>query len=197
MKSDIADIILEYIVAPEDERPKLTNKQIETFERITVLCSLLERHRIDKDVIKIYRTTQAEGGKEVSVAQAYRHLDYAKYVLGNIQEINRKFERVALANWQKELMQRAREIDDIRGFNQGMANLIKLYGLDREDPIPIDYSQFQPVQPIFGFFPELFEQNELPPDDELLIELEKLRNPEKYRKNKFDDVEYVDFEEKL
>src|SRR5690606_18681041 len=133
-----------------------------------------------------------EAGKEVSLAQAYRHLDIAKYVLGNIQEINRKFERMALANWQKKLMARAEELDDIRGFSQGMTNLIKLLGLDREDPIPLDYSKFQPVQPIFGFFPELFDQNELLSDDELLRELEELKNPKKYRKKEL-DAEYVDF----
>ncbi len=196
MKSDIKDIILEHIVAPDDERPELTPKQIQTYERVTSLCSLMERHRIDKDVINIYRTLQKENGNEVSIAQAYHHMDIAKHVVGNLQQINRKFERIALANWQKELMVLAKESNDIRGFNQGMANLIKLFGLDREDPIPLDYSKFQPVRPIFGFFPELFDHNEeLQSDDEFQATLKELISPEKYRKKKT-DAEYVDFEEK-
>lgn len=193
MSTETADIILHWIKTPEEERQKLTAKQDQVYRRTVSLISLLEKHRIDKDAIDIYLQLQADKGDPISKAQAYRDLDRAKYIQGNITQIHRKFERNSLAAWQKEVMEKAVALNDIRGYNQGMANLIKLLGLDREDPIPLDYSKFQPVRAVFGFFPELFPHNELPSDDELLLKIEELKNPAKFKKEK--NGEYVDFTE--
>lgn len=192
MKVDIGEMILEHIKTPEDQRPALSEHQQKTFLRVMSLCSLLERHRVDKEVIDIYREIELSKGEEVSIASAYRHLDLAKYVRGNLSEIVRKYERIALADWQRKIMQKAEAIDDFRSFNSGVANIIKLLGLDRPDPIPVDYSKLTPVQPIFGFFTDLFD-NEFQTDEELLQELQELQNPKKYQKSNVG--EYVDYEE--
>jgi len=185
---------LYWIKTPEEDRTPLTKKQDEVYRRTVLLISLLEKHRIDKTAIDIYIQVQADKGAVISKAQAYRDLGIAKYIIGNITQIHRKFERASLVAWQKERMERAVVLDDIRGFNQGMSNVIRILGLDREDPNPVDYSTFQPVRPIFGFFPELFAHNELPPDNELLLKIEELKNPKKFQKVSKNE-EYVDFTE--
>lgn len=193
MKADNKDILLEYLLTPEDERGSLTEKQGEILQRVISVISLLEKHRIEKQVIDLHLAlTKEKTGKEINRSTAYRDLDAAKYIQGNLIDINRKFERASLSQWTKEVMAKALEKDDIRSFNMGMANLIKLQGLDRPDPIDVDYSKLKPVQPIFGFFTELFADVELPPEDELEREIQALLEPEKFKKKK---GEYVDFEE--
>lgn len=195
MTHDGKEVLLQYVKTPEDERGSLTEKQEEIFLRVVQMISLKEKHRVDKDAIAIHMELQKQKGKSISQAAAYRDLNTAKFIQGEINEVHRKFERYALSNWTKEVMMKAIEIDDLRAFNQGMANLIKINRLDQPDPIPIDYSKFQPVRPVFGFFPDIFTHQDLPESEEdFLEEMRRLREPEKYKK-KVLDGEFDDHEE--
>lgn len=182
MTTQRQDQLLQYILKPEDERDGLPDKLREQYHRIVMLVGLMSQHRITRDVIDIYMKLQKDNGSRISQSQAYRDLEDARYVVGEMESINKKFERVAMANWQKEVMKKAVEMDDIRGFNAGMANIIKILGLDRNDPSPIDYTKLQPVRPLFGFYPELFTHDDLPSDEDFLATIEELSRPKKYRK---------------
>lgn len=181
MTIDRQEEILKYILKPAGEREEMPKKLEQQYHRIIKLVSILSQHRLTKDAIDVYMEVQRIQGQPVSQSQAYRDLADAKHVAGEMEQVNKKFERTALANWQKEVMAKAVKLDDIRGFNSGMANLIKILGMDRNDPLPIDYRELQPVRPIFGFFPELFEHDDLPSDEDFLATIEELKRPAKYR----------------
>ena len=195
MKSDFKEILLQFMLMDSEDQEKnpLTAKQEEIFLRVKELICLLDRHRIKATVIKLHRElTKIKTGKNLSQASAYRDLEIAEYIQGNMLKTNVQFERYSMGEWQKEEMAKAAEAGNTAGFNHGMANYIKIKKLDRPDPIEIDYSQLVPVRPIFGFFTELFTEHELPPEDELQREIEALLEPAKFQKKK---GEYVDFEE--
>lgn len=208
--ADTKEILLRWVKTPEKERKPLTPKQEEIYMRVIQMCTLIERHRLDRDAVAIHMEMQAmkdmvpsmkgnklvftEGKNKISQAVAYEDLHKAKYLLGEINRINARFERYSLANWQKEVMAKCEQAGDYRGFNGGSANLIKIQGLDRPDEIPIDYTQMTPVRPIFGFFPEIIPHENVPEDhDEFLEKMRELRAPAKFKKTV--DVEDINYEE--
>lgn len=209
-QADTKEILLRWVKTPEKDRKPLTPKQEEIYMRVIQMCTLIERHRLDKDAVAIHLEIQAmkdeiptlkgdklvytDGKNKISQAVAYEDLHKAKYLLGEINRINTRFERYTLSNWQKEMMVKAEILSDIRGFNGGAANLIKVLGLDRPDEIPIDYTQMTPVRPIFGFFPEIIPHENVPEDhDEFLEKMRELRSPAKFKKTV--DVEDINYEE--
>jgi len=193
---DTKEVLLQWVKTPEKDRAPLSPKKEEMYLRVVQLCTLVDRHRHTKDAISIHMEFQRVKGNSISQAVAYNDMSIAKYILGEINLIQKRFERYSNANWQKEVMAQAVEIGDLRAFNGGMANLIKLQELDTPDEIPIDYTQWEPVRPIFGYFTHLFTDEDLPEDDEeFLIKMEELRSPAKFKKS-LDHVPNIDFEEK-
>jgi len=192
MKAELADIFLTYLKTPEEDRSPLPPKRLEIFQRVKSVISLMLEHKTDRDVVELHVSLQADRGSKISMAAAYRDLSIAKYIHGNMTEVNRQYERASLAEWQREQMKKAAEAKDQRGFNMGMKNLITLLQLDKEDPIPIDYDALKPTPVIFGFFPEVFTHNDLPESEEELLEkLEELRSPKKFQASD----EFTDYEE--
>lgn len=194
MKADFKEILLQFMLMEEEDQKNnpLTPKQEEILLRVKSLLCILDKHRIKSRALKIHQELwKLKYDKEVSLQTAYRDLDIAEHIQGNMLKTNVQFERYAMGEWQKEEMVKAAEAGNTAGFNHGMANYIKIKQLDKPDPIQIDHRLIQPVQPIFGFFTELFTEHELPPEDELQREIEALLEPAKFKKNK---GEYVDFE---
>jgi hypothetical protein len=184
MTTDTADFFLVYLKTPEDERPTLSPKRGQILKRILSIISLLVEHTNDADVIELHISIENDLGNKISKAVAYRDMFAAKYIHGNMTEINRKYERVTLAELQKKQMYKSLEADDTRGFNMGMKNLITLLQLDKPDPIEFDYATLQPATPIFGFYKEIFTHNDLPEsDEEFLATIERLKSPAKFKES--------------
>jgi hypothetical protein len=182
MTIDAADFYLVYLKTAESERPSLSPKKAEILKRIKRLISLMIEHTNDIDAIDLHISIEQDNGNKISKAVAYRDMFAAKYIHGNMTEINRKYERVTLAELQKKQMHRSLEADDTRGFNMGMKNLITLLQLDKPDPIEFDYDTLQPATPIFGFYKEIFTHNDMPEsDEEFLKTIERLKSPSKFK----------------
>ena len=183
MKSiDTRDMILTWLKTNEEERPVLSEKQSEIFRRVMSCVALSEQHRLDKDVVDIHMALEKENHVKISRAQAYRDLDIAKYIRGDLQAINRKFDRLMMRNWQMESMQRTFSQGNDDAFNKGMANLIKIVNPNGEDN-QLDPEDINPVRPMFGFFTELFEHVDLPETpEELEADINMLIDPPKYKK---------------
>lgn len=192
MNLDTKEILLSYLSTPEEERGALTPKQGETLLRVIRVIALFDNHRVEKHVVDLHMALMKEMGTPISRATAYRDLETAKYIQGDVMKINKKFERWSAGEWIKEAMTKCMAVDDFRSFFAGAAILAKTYEFDKRDTVDIDYRTLRPVRPIFGFFPDLFSDVELPEtEEELQREIEALKSPAKFRKT----GEYVDFED--
>ena len=80
-----------------------------------------------------------------SKAQAYRDIKNAHNLFGDIQATSKDGVRSILYEYAMKIFQLATNDKNITEMNRAMSNLIKLKGLDRDDPEIPDFSRLKPT----------------------------------------------------
>jgi hypothetical protein len=121
------DRIYAHYIYPEEI--ELTKKEKELRERWSFAWTTLLNERVTGEVVEMLVNEY-----DISIAQAYRDLKIAKKLFGDVNESTKQAER----NFLSELaLITFREAANARNFNQmnkAITNLIKLKGLDQDEP---------------------------------------------------------------
>lgn len=179
------DLIIAHIKSPA-EMPLKDKRLAERLKRIKKADDLLYQWKVTKTVVDMMVTIFKEHDPKYSLATAYRDVADAKLIFSF--DVNKKYERLMLAEWIKKTMLKAitGNKPDYRAYSSMAATLAKVLGLDREEIDIPDLSQLQPPDIEFGFFPDEMSAN-LPAPEELETILLKLEKP-KRRKSSLGDI---------
>lgn len=110
---------------------------------------------------------------ECSQAQAYRYVSNALRLFGNIRLANKEGLRVLLLEYQLKLISEAMSSKNYKEANRGIANAIKIAGLDRDDNQAIDLTDLQPHTFMVAFDPSTLGFDELEDVESLLAKVKK------------------------
>lgn len=110
---------------------KLSQKDQEIRDRWEAAFSLLVNYHSTENAIPVLKTKY-----NISRAQAYRDIIYAKKLFGDITQSSKDADRYILYELSMKTFQLAakQKPPHIEGMNRAIANMIKLKGLDRDEP---------------------------------------------------------------
>ena len=139
----------------------LTDHQERVRRRLLVAHSLLleaaSRKDIKSKLMKRY---------SISAEQAYRDIRHAIRLFGHVQKSEKEGLRHITLELAMETFRFARQEKDIKQMNAAIANIIKLGGLDREDPNAPDWEKLKaglyPIvldEPVRALFQQFIQQN--------------------------------------
>jgi bisphosphoglycerate-dependent phosphoglycerate mutase len=174
-----AERIIEYLQGDSD---RLTTKEQEKLERITLAKSLLLQHKFASKVVKMLQRTY-----NYSEITAYRDLKLMERVYGPLLKMNKDLKRAIAEEMIKQDRELAITQKDSKAMAQSTRNFIQLHQLDKEEAeLPdLSYFNFQPI--IMAVLPEQVGQN--PPDDN-----ELLQKVDAWWKGQSEDAEEVEDE---
>lgn len=121
------DRIYAHYVYPEEIQ--LTEKEHEQKERWSFAWTQLLNERITGTVVEMIVNRY-----DVSIAQAYRDIKSAKKLFGDVNESSKQAERNFLSELALITFQKAAQAGNYNQMNKAIANLIKLKGLDQDEP---------------------------------------------------------------
>ncbi len=109
----------------------LSHKDQEIRDRWEAAFSLLVNYHSTENAIPVLKTKY-----EISRAQAYRDIINAKRLFGDITQSSKEADRYILFELSMKTFQLAAKQSPphIEGMNRAIANMIKLKGLDRDEP---------------------------------------------------------------
>lgn len=184
MATDI-ERIAAYVTGEDDT--KLTPHLERKYARIKQLCALLMEHMDDTVSIEIYVSLTG-----LDISQAYRDLNDAKKLAGDILAVDRRFELLRMYNKQKQLIKKAEDAGQFTAAVSGHRNAL-LYLEKITEGEMIDLTKYKPHTVILTFNPELVgDMEELPDEATLRALVEKLSTPKLITD---DDYDYTEFEE--
>lgn len=136
-KMDAVEYIREYMLSTSG-LVVLTEKQQALYERIKTAWSMLvkgdPRKRIAKNLCKLY---------EISEITAIRDIQSAIKLFGEISRADKEGMRHLLIIKAEKAYAMAKKDKDVKGMNDAIKNLIKITGVEREDPDLPDFSKLE------------------------------------------------------
>ncbi len=118
-----------------EESFPLTKKEEEIRVRWEKAWCLLCTHRSPHQVALIISK-----GPDVEIAQAYRDVKNATRFFGDINKTSKEGKRYVLYELAFNTYQRAQKSGNLTEENKALSNMIKISGVDRDDPDIPDYS---------------------------------------------------------
>ena len=94
----------------------------------------------------------------LSKAQAYRDVKNATNLFGDINETRKEGIRHILYEYAMKTFQMAAKSHDYAEMNRAIANMIKLKGLDKDDPDLPDFSRLVPTTQVIQINPEFLQK---------------------------------------
>lgn len=136
-KPDAVEYIREYMLSTSG-LVVLSEKQLELYERIKTAWSMLvkgdTRKRIAKTLCELY---------EVSEITAIRDMQAAVKLFGEISKADKEGMRHLLIIKAEKAYSMAKKDKDVKGMNDAIKNLIKITGVEREDPDLPDFTKLE------------------------------------------------------
>ena len=94
----------------------------------------------------------------ISKAQAYRDVKNATNLFGDINATRKEGTRHILYEYAMKTFQMAAKNHDFAEMNRAIANMIKLKGLDKDDPNLPDFSRLEPTTQVIQLNPEFLQK---------------------------------------
>jgi hypothetical protein len=143
------DAIRDYYLSEGSRNPRLLTEQQEKHrQRLVAIWTLLCEYHGEEQA----RTTHAKNAN-ISDATAYRDLRDALQLFGSVRKAEKEGRRYILAEWASKTFQLAAKNGDYESMNKAVSNLIKLWGLDKEDADTPDFEKLQ-ASPVIAVLPE-------------------------------------------
>ncbi len=118
----------------------------------------------------------------LSRAQAYRDIKNATNLFGDINATRKEGSRHVLYEYAMKTLQMASRDRNVKEMNKAVGNMIKIKGLDREDPNIPDFSRLEPTTQVIQLNPEFLEQYGHLIDKKVMTKMRKV-----IEKNVFDE----------
>lgn len=183
-KQSALDVIREYYLSEEGD-VQLTEAQLQKKERLSAAYSLLCEYHSFQQAIPVL---QKRFG--LSRSQAYRDVKDAVTLFGNVLKSDKEGLRYIIYEYALKTFQFAAEMKDFKSMNMAVSNMIKLLGLDKEDPDLPDFTRLQP-----NVYPILLDDQSKELADNLLNQPGPL-NLSKLMNKHATDTEYTDLSER-
>lgn len=136
-----------------DESVVLSDKEKEVLSRWETAFTFMRKHRTVSQTVDLLMRFFPD----ISKVTAYRDVVNAQRLFGSVMESNKEGLRHLLTEFCMDLIARAKKNGDMKAENAAIANMIKINGLDREDPDLPDFSKLQPHQYNIQLPPEVLE----------------------------------------
>lgn len=94
----------------------------------------------------------------ISRAQAYRDIRNSTNLFGDINNTRKEGSRNILYEYAMKALQQASRDGNTTEMNRAVSNMIKIKGLDREDPNIPDFSRLEPTIQVIQLNPEFLEK---------------------------------------
>lgn len=147
-RKDATEYIREYLLSTSG-KVVLSDKQHEIYVRIKTAWTLLvggeARSEIENVLINTY---------EVSEAQAWRDIRDATRIFGEVQKADKEGMRHLILMKAEKAYRLAELNDDVKGMNEAIKNMVKITGLEREDPDLPDFAKLEAHNYIIVMPPE-------------------------------------------
>lgn len=117
---------------------QLTKKEEEIRNRWASCFSLLCQYHSPQQAVNVMVKTYA-----ISEAQAYRDVKNALELFGDVTSSNKEAYRHILFEFAMKIFQLAATKTDLPEMNRALITMVKIRGLDKEDPNLPDFSAFQ------------------------------------------------------
>lgn len=169
------------------------NRNVEIEDRLKEKIIRLEfahdQFREWSDKSKVVRLVMAK--YHLQKSQAYQLVSEAQQLFAITNRQDKEFVRALMHDMGMKIMQKAYNSGKLREAAAIHSNLIKIHGLDRDDPDLPDFSELQPGPITIGNFPEILGVP-LPDDleDQVKILLTKKKSP-LFNSSAADDAEVV------
>lgn len=159
-----------------DSEVKLTKKEEELRRRWQLAFTILCRHRSRQQTVKILMRL----GK-ISERSAYQDINNANKLFGDVFKTNKETERHILHEMAMENYNEAKKKHDLDNMNKAVAIMVKIKGLETEDPDLPDPAKLRPhtqvLQINFEFINSpYFQLIDPKAKHEIIKVLEKARN---------------------
>jgi hypothetical protein len=118
---------------------ELSEKQEGIRQRWTAAFTLLCSYHSIQQAIPVHRKTF-----DVSEGQAYRDMKEALQLFGDVMKTEKEGYRQVVYEYAIKTFQLAAKNGDYKAMNQAVTNMMKLQGLDREDPDLPDFEKMKP-----------------------------------------------------
>lgn len=135
-KSDTKDRIIAYYLAPD--YVKLSEKDEIIRQRWSACFQLLNNYHSVQQAVAVMQKTY-----HISEASAYRDCRSAIEIFGDVTKSNKEAYRHILFEYSMKIFQLAATKNDLTEMNKALASMIKIKGIDKEDPDAFDFSKLQ------------------------------------------------------
>jgi len=165
-------------------RVELTEHQEHVRQRWLTAHAMLLEARAKKEITAILMARY-----EITDVQAYRDIRSATQLFGQVNRSEKEGLRHIAQEMAMETFRLARDEKDLAGMNKALANVIKLGGLDREDPDLPDFDKLKQ-----GLYPIILDD----PVREMLLQLinkEGSIDLTKFMQNAAEQAEPADYED--
>lgn len=135
-KKDHISAILDYKL--EVRHATLTPKHEAIMQRIDAAWAMLCNHHSRQQVATLLAKQH-----DISQSQALRDVGDAIAIYGDMQRSSKEAMRYLTAEMAQKTFQLAAKNGDMAAMNKAIANIIKIHGLDRDDPELPDFSKLQ------------------------------------------------------
>lgn len=122
----------------DGENIELTDKEKSIKERWTAAFSLLCNYHSPQQAVNVLVKEF-----QISEAQAYRDVKNSMELFGNVTESDKQAYRHILFEFAMKVFQLAATAKNLPEMNKAIATMVKIKGLDREDPDIPDFSMIQ------------------------------------------------------
>lgn len=118
----------------------LSQKHEDIRQRWTAAFTLLCSYHSVQQAIPVHRSTF-----KISEGQAYRDFKEALRLFGDVMKTEKEGLRQVVYEYAIKTFQLAAKNGDYKAMNQAVNNMMKLQGLDREDPDLPDFAKMKPA----------------------------------------------------
>lgn len=129
---------------------ELTDKQEEIRKRLSAAYSLLCNYHSIQQAIPIHMKEH-----DVSDSTAYRDMRDAIRLFGHVMKADKEGQRYIVYEYAVKTYQLAAKNMDYKAMAMATSNMIKLLGLDKEDPEMPDFEKLQPSLNIVVMHPDI------------------------------------------
>jgi hypothetical protein len=136
----------------QGEEGSITDKEREILDRWEKADDIIRKHGTGKDGVNMMMTRCG-----VSRAAAYRDIAAAQRFFGSMQRSEKDYWRVLIREMILETRRLAFAKNDLKAMNAAEANLIRVMGLDKDDPEMPDFSKLEKHEYTIGLPPEVLQ----------------------------------------
>ena len=167
---------------------KLTEKQELLKLRWEAAFALLCNYHSPQDCIPLLMDQF-----DIEQAQVYRDIRNATNLFGDVHGTNKQGVRHILYQYSMKIYQLASTVADFQEMNKAIANMIKITGVDKEDPALPDFSRLKPTTQVIALDPEFLDKFGHVIDDKVLDKMRQVMKKNIFSEYKeIIDVPFID-----